>query len=473
MMRRSTVLMTTLLLAGGAAAPAAAQDHSAMLENVIPAVVTIGAVSADDGVSAAFGFGDEADSQRASAIAYGAPLYLTGMDASGSGFGIQRNGRTYVVTNAHVIDAAAEDGIYVFTHERKRYPARLVGADTHWDVAVLELQQSAPELRTVSINATPLRVGAPVFAIGNPQGIRPYTITGGIVSGLNRATGSADDGYIQHDAHIYSGNSGGPLIDTRGRVVGLNTAGAIDGPVNLTYISLALSGDRLDRVVNDLITNGRVRRPFLGVHLVSRQLADGTPGIVLVDTLPGSPAAAAGAPAGEDWQIIGVNGEPAVGLREISASLELIPPTAPVQFTLSKAGQTRTITINPRMLDDDALAQIGGFVLQRRYGLTASRSLTILAAPATPPGRWVAYDLEDGEVVSLDAVAANAPQQGDRIAYAGIFTDDLGRIYRASTLTDVGIISRIVMPDAWLSLILDGGDAGRIVSTLVYTSIVL
>lgn len=473
MMKRSTALVTTLLLAGGAAVPAAAQDHSAMLERVIPAVVTVGAVTTEDGVGNVFGFGDETDSPRAAEIAYSAPLFLTGMDVSGSGFAYQRNGRTYIVTNEHVISTAADDGIYVFTHERKRYPARLVGADTHWDVAVLELQQDVPELRALTINSTPLRVGAPVFAIGNPQGRRPYTITWGIVSGLNRASRNADDGYVQHDANIYSGNSGGPLVDTQGRVVGLNTAGAVDGAFSLTYISLALSGDRLNRVVGDIIANGRVRRPFLGVHLVSRKLPGGNAGIVVVDTLPGSPAAAAGIPAGEDWQVVAVNGEEALGLREISASLELIAPTAPVQLTLSKAGQTRTITITPRLLDDDALAQIGGFVLRRRLGLTVSNSLTILNGPATPPGRWNAWGVQNGKLVTAEAVRENAPRSGQRITSAGLLTEDLGSMYRAKTLKDVGVISRIVMPDAWLGLTLHDGTTVRIVNTLVYTSIVL
>lgn len=453
-----------------------AQDHSDMLESVIPSVVTVGVVT-EDGATAAFGFGEEA--QRAAETAYEAPLHLQGMNSTGSGFVVDRGRRRFIVTNAHVIAKGDPDRIYVFSHERKRYSARLVGADTHWDVAILEVDPAATsELRPIDIRTTPIRVGTTVFAIGNPQGIRPYTITRGIVSGLNRATGAAQDGYLQHDAGIVYGNSGGPLIDVDGRVLGINTAIGTHQSTPLTYIGLALAGDRLQGVVSDLIATGRVRRPYLGLHVISRHLPEGGTGIVLRDTIPGSPAAAARAPIERDpgaggWQIVEVNGEPVLEIAEITAALELISPTAPVRLGLQKGDSTRTLTIRPRALDDELLAAIGSWVLRDRLGITVTSDLSILSAPGTPPQKWMVYEPSSNGLRTVDNAPALAPRRGDDIVQAGIVQSNAFQLFRATSLKDIGVISRMVMPDAWLSLVLTDGDSTRVVSTVVFKSTVL
>lgn len=473
-MKTHSARLLTLALIGGVAAPAAAQDHTDMLERVIPAVVTVGIMAADDAATAAFGFTDDTEEREASTIAYEAPLYLSGMNSTGSGFVIERERRLFVVTNAHVIATADPDGIYVFSHERNRYQARLIGADTHWDVAVLELERStAPELRPIGIRTTALRVGTSVYAIGNPQGIRPYTITRGIVSGLNRATGTAGNGYIQHDAGIVFGNSGGPLVGTDGRVVGLNTAiGSHDGSP-LTYIGLALEGSRLERVVSDIIITGRVRRPYLGLYLQAQRMPDGRAGIVLKDTLPGSPAAAAQPPVGDGWELISVNGEEITGFRQLTASLELISPTAPIELTLRKSGETRTAVVRPRMLDDQLLTGIGSWVLEHRLGITTTSDLSILYAPEEPPRKWNVLTSSAGGTQSAAATPSRAPRRGDEILQAGIITKNAFDLYRAGSLKDIGVISRMVMPDGWLTLVLYDGDDIRAVTTLVYASTVL
>lgn len=186
--------------------------------------------------------------------------------ALGSGFVVDRDG--HIVTNFHVVDGA--DQIQVSFSNRDTVEARLVGSDPATDLALLRVDLPAGSLKPLALaDSDEVEVGEPVVAIGNPFGLE-RTVTAGIVSALQRAvtspSGNAIDHVIQTDAPINHGNSGGPLLDMRGRVIGVNsqieTGGAGDGNVGIGF---AVPSNTVSFVVAKLLADGEVERAFLGV----------------------------------------------------------------------------------------------------------------------------------------------------------------------------------------------------------------
>ena len=185
--------------------------------------------------------------------------------SAGSGFVITENG--YVVTNNHVVDGATK--IYVGTYDGQEYPAKLVGSDATNDVAVLKVE--AEDLAPVTIgSSTDLAVGDQVVAIGNPLGELTATMTAGYVSAKNRdvTTDGRTINMIQTDAAINSGNSGGPLFNMRGEVVGITTAkysGSSASGATIEGIGFAIPMDDVAGMVEDLVNYGYVTGAYLGV----------------------------------------------------------------------------------------------------------------------------------------------------------------------------------------------------------------
>jgi S1-C subfamily serine protease len=217
---------------------------------------------------------------------------------NGSGFFWDELG--HVVTNNHVIEGASEATIRL--NDGRSYRAVLIGASPEHDLAVLRINVPFDRRPPVAIGSSAdLRVGQKVFAIGNPFGL-DYTLTSGIVSALGRSLqdegGVTIEDLIQTDAAINPGNSGGPLLDSAGRLVGINTAiyspsGAYAG------IGFAVPVDTINRVVPQLIAEGRYVRPSLGVSVdqdVNRAIAQqlGVTGVLILRVQPGSAAEAAG-----------------------------------------------------------------------------------------------------------------------------------------------------------------------------------
>lgn len=214
---------------------------------------------------------------------------------TGSGFIWDRYGR--VVTNFHVIKDA--NAIEVTMANGKKYKASFVGAAPDKDLAVLQINASSSEINPIPIGeSTNLLVGQKVFAIGNPFGL-DQTMTSGIISALGREikaiTGRTIRGVIQTDAAINPGNSGGPLLDSAGRLIGINTAiyspsGAYAG------IGFAVPVSQVSKVIPQLIENGKLVKPGLGVALadsrISKQL--GIEGLIILETTPNSGAFRAG-----------------------------------------------------------------------------------------------------------------------------------------------------------------------------------
>lgn len=210
-------------------------------------------------------------------------------EGAGSGSVIDRNG--HILTNYHVVEGAQE--IRVTLHNSESYDATIIGYDPPNDMAVLKINAPADELEPMELgDSSRLKVGQVVFAIGNPFGLE-RTMTTGIISSLNRSLpsrpGRTMKAMIQIDAALNRGNSGGPLLDSRGRLIGMNTAIASSTGEN-TGVGFAIPVDTVKRVVPQLITTGKVVRPDAGISRVYQS----EQGLTIATLLPGGPAERAG-----------------------------------------------------------------------------------------------------------------------------------------------------------------------------------
>ncbi len=214
---------------------------------------------------------------------------------TGSGFIWDKEGR--IVTNYHVIENASR--LEVTLADNSTWKGTVVGAAPDKDIAVIHIAAPREKLKPILVGeATNLRVGQKVFAIGNPFGL-DQTMTTGIVSALGReiktVAGRTVQGVIQTDAAINPGNSGGPLLDSAGRLIGINTA--IYSPSGASAgIGFAVPVNTVNRVVPELIKHGRVIRPGLGVTIANERIAERLEieGILIININPGSAAEKAG-----------------------------------------------------------------------------------------------------------------------------------------------------------------------------------
>lgn len=215
----------------------------------------------------------------------------------GAGTGFIWNDKGYIVTNFHLIQDAQAATITL--SDQTTLQASLIGVEPDKDIAVLKVETTKRSLTPIPLGRSrDLRVGQKVYAIGNPFGF-DHTLTTGVISGLGREIKSVTDrpiqGVIQTDAAINPGNSGGPLLDSSGRLIGMNTAivspsGAYSG------IGFAVPVDTINRIVPQLIKNGRITKPGLGIRVIESNLArrQGIFGAIIADVLPRSPARNAG-----------------------------------------------------------------------------------------------------------------------------------------------------------------------------------
>ena len=210
-------------------------------------------------------------------------------EGAGSGSVLDREG--HILTNYHVIEGAQEIRVTLFNGET--FEAGLMGADPVYDIAVLRIGAPSTDLYPVQFgNSSTLKVGQKVFAIGNPFGLE-RTMTVGIISSLNRSLPARNarmmKSIIQIDAALNQGNSGGPLLDSHGRLIGMNTAIASRTGEN-TGVGFAIPVNNIQRVVPQLIRDGRVIRPDIGITRVY-QIEEG---LVVATLAPGGPAEQAG-----------------------------------------------------------------------------------------------------------------------------------------------------------------------------------
>lgn len=234
-------------------------------------------------------------------------------EGAGSGFVIDKAG--HILTNYHVVDGA--ESIEVSFGDQLVTPATVVGVDPRNDVAVLKVEVDSAALAPVTLGASgDLRVGQWAIAIGNPFGQFGRTLTTGVISALDRTIEGPDNrtinGIIQTDAAINKGNSGGPLLDSSGRVIGITSA--IFSPTGTSAgVGFAVPVDTLKRILPDLLTYGRYRHPWLGIRYaynITPGLAEVIrlpvqEGLLLVQLYDGSPLAAADIRGAQTQEILG------------------------------------------------------------------------------------------------------------------------------------------------------------------------
>jgi serine protease Do len=263
--------------------------------------------------------------------------------AQGSGFFISPDG--YIVTNNHVVEHAS--AVTVTTDGGKAFPAKVIGVDPKTDLALLKVEGA--DFPAVRFAAQPPRVGDWVIAVGNPFGLGG-TVTAGIVSARGRDLGSAPyEDFIQIDAPVNHGNSGGPAFNNAGEVVGVNTA--IFSPTGGSVgIGFAISSDVVQSVVAELKTHGAVARGWLGVEIqpVTPDLAESLgvkpdTGALIAKEALGSPAAASGVKVGD--VIASVNGETISGPRDLARRIASLGPKKVVSLTLSRDGKEQKVDV--------------------------------------------------------------------------------------------------------------------------------
>jgi serine protease Do len=274
----------------------------------------------------------------------------------GSGFIVSQDG--YIVTNAHVVENAEE--INVRLSDKRELKAKLVGADTRSDVAVIKVE--ATSLPVVKIgDTTKLRVGEWVIAIGSPFGFA-NTVTAGIVSAKSRENLSGDPNldaipFIQTDVAVNPGNSGGPLLNMRGEVIGINSQ-IFSRTGSFMGISFAIPIDYAFNVADQLMKTGKVTRGRIGVSIsnVTRDLAEslglGKPQGAAVGTVEeGSPAAKAGLEAGD--VILKLDGRVIEGSADLSRSIRAMKPGTKATLNVWRGGKTRDVTLQVAEFKDN------------------------------------------------------------------------------------------------------------------------
>jgi S1-C subfamily serine protease len=275
------------------------------------------------------------------------------VEGAGSGFIIDPRG--YILTNFHVVDRAQT--IEVILGDKARFAAKFIGADQRNDVALIKIDPKGKQLAALTLgDSSTLQVGQKVLAIGDPFGFQS-TLTTGVVSALGRTVQTSEttfiDEAIQTDASINRGNSGGPLINSRGEVIGINSA--IYTPSGTTAgIGFAIPINTAKLIANDLITEGRVRRAYLGVSTreVAGWLAEALDlpvqeGLLVEAAAKGGPAATAGIRGGDraaraGMRTITIGGDVIVGIdgQKVANQFDMN-----VVLNRKRPGDTVTVTV--------------------------------------------------------------------------------------------------------------------------------
>ncbi len=264
--------------------------------------------------------------------------------SQGSGFFVSDDG--YIVTNHHVVENGSK--FTIVQHNGKELDAKLIGTDPKTDLAVLKVE-GKEKFTYVSFAEKKSRVGEWVVAVGNPFGLGG-TVTAGIVSASGRDIGSGPyDDFLQIDAAVNKGNSGGPAFNLSGEVIGVNTAIFSPSGGNVG-IAFAISASSASAVVNDLIKNGSVSRGWLGVQIqpVTQDIADSlglekAAGAIVAEAQDNSPAAESGVKTGDI--IVKVEDQSIKGPKQLAKVIAGFGPEANVKLTIIRGGKEQGLDV--------------------------------------------------------------------------------------------------------------------------------
>lgn len=356
------------------------------------------------------------------------------MRSQGSGFVISEDG--YIVTNNHVI--AGAEKIEVVLADERQIDAELVGTDPATDIALLKVSVEGDLPDVAWGSSGDLQIGEWVVAIGNPFGLGG-TVTAGIVSARSRDINAGPyDDFIQTDAAINRGNSGGPLFNDSGDVIGVNTA--IFSPTGGSVgIGFAVPSDVAQRIVDDLRENGSVERGWLGVTLqpVDDGLAnavglDEAQGVLISEVTADSPAAEAGLQPGD--VILQVAGEDVADPRAISFAVADLAIGSEAIFTLFREGQQieETVTIGQR---PDMMAAAPTSPEMMDPGDSSGPKIGVAVAPVTPQLRaQLGLPPEVGGLV-IQSVSTDSPAARANLRAGDVIVEASGE-----AITDVGAL---------------------------------
>ncbi len=320
-------------------------------------------------------------------------------DGLGSGVIVTSDG--YIITNNHVVEGA--DELKVSLSDDREYVAKVIGTDPKTDVAVIKIEaDKLPSM--VLADSDKLRVGDVVFAVGNPLGVG-QTVTMGIVSARGRnKVGILDNGYedfIQTDAAINMGNSGGALVDAKGRLVGINSAILSPSRGNIG-IGFAIPVNLAASIMNSLIATGKVERGYIGLdspEAVTPDVAEqlglprNTKGVLITDMAPGSPAEKAGLKRTDI--VLALDGHPVSSPEDLRLKISQMLPGSKIKVTVARDGKERIIEATLEKLEENPNELFPGVTvavltteLRRQLGLDARiKGLVVVDIAETSPVR--------------------------------------------------------------------------------------
>ncbi len=278
-------------------------------------------------------------------------------DGLGSGVIVSAVG--YILTNNHVVEGA--DELTVALQDDRKFKARVIGTDAKTDIAVIKID--AKDLPSITLaDSDKLRVGDIVFAVGNPLGVGE-TVTMGIVSAKGRSglglleNGGGYEDFIQTDAAINMGNSGGALVDAKGRLVGINSA-IISPSKGNVGIGFAIPVNLAANVMQSLIATGTVTRGYLGVSTqpITSDIADqlnlpkGSRGVIVTDITPGSPAEKSGLKNSD--VILAINGKAISSTEELRLLVAELPPKTKIKLSIIRESKASVLSVVLEELTD-------------------------------------------------------------------------------------------------------------------------
>jgi serine protease Do len=347
----------------------------------------------------------------------GQPQTRRNMAGEGSGFFVSADG--YAVTNNHVV--ANAKSVQVITDDGKTLSAKVVGTDTNTDLALIKVDgHNFPFVKFADRDP---RIGDWVVAVGNPFGLGG-TVTAGVVSARGRDIGSGPyNDFIQIDAPINKGNSGGPAFDIDGNVIGVNTA--IYSPSGGSVgIGFDIPADTAKMVVEQLKEHGHVTRGWIGVHIqaVTADIADSLgmkkpEGAIVDEPQPGSPAVKAGIVAGD--VITAVDGKEVKDSRDLARRIAAMAPGTSVKLGILRAGETKTMTLTLGQLPDQRQARAD----TEEHGTDESGTprLGLTLAPASE------VDGAGNYGVAVTAVDPNGPAAERGVQVGDVILDVAGK----------------------------------------------
>jgi serine protease Do len=458
----TTLIAQTAQNEGMNAAPRGAPGSFAdMVDRLQPAVVNISTrqrVPQQANPFGAFPFGNPFGGEGGSGSGGGggAQPQTRPAQSLGSGFIISADG--YVVTNNHVVAPGARgatvDSITVILPDRTEYEAKLIGTDPASDLAVLKISAKKPLPFVKFGDSTKARVGDWVIAIGNPFGLGS-TVTAGIISALHRNTGNGADRFIQTDASINQGNSGGPMFDMRGNVIGINSQ--ILSPTGGNVgIGFAIPSEQAVPVIETLRKGGKVKRGYLGIQIspLSDDMAEslGLPknnGEFVQGVEPGKGADQAGIKPGD--VITRVNNRTVTPDETLSFIVAGLDVGAKVPIEVVRGGKRMTLTAEigqrppeeeltrfAEQQDDDGFSG-----QEEQQAQAASQQLLGIAATPLTPGiarqLGLSADVKGAVVTAVDPstdAGAKGLRRGDVVLQASgqpvLTEEDLGKAARAA-----------------------------------------